>query len=527
MTRPRLTRGAREDEDGDAGPRDAGGAEEGDARDAERGDLRVVFFLRRRLGLKVDVPRRRRRSARGGEHEREHGYGSSEHATTLEQARCLALQPGVPRSQPIGARDVAARVLVRVVRDQSFAAAALEAELGRAAQLEARDRALATELVYGTLRVLPWLEAQLDARAKKPIETLPWDARAALWVAAQQIFFLRVPAFAAVDEAVSAVKRAAGPPVAGFANAVLRKLAAAPKPDRAQAVFESCPRDLRGALERALGEDGARRFLSETEPPPIGLRVREPAAREAVMKKLAAAFPNAELREGRVSPLCIAARGLGKPQALPGFAEGEISVQEEGSQLVALALGAHADETVLDACAGRGNKTGVLALSGARVDACDRDPRKLDRLREDLARLGVAPRATYAVDWSVGSGDVTGEYDAVLVDAPCSGTGTLRRRPEMLLRPRADLAERTKAQRAIALAAAAHVARGGRFVYAVCSVLREEAEDVVAGFAEAALEPSPFGDPSAAAAGGGATSFRLLPYIHGTDGYFLASFRKR
>ena len=423
------------------------------------------------------------------------------------------------------ARDVAARVLVRVVRDSAFAAAALEAELQRAAELEPRDRALATEIVYGALRVLPFLTSELDARAKKGTEGLPWEARGALWVAAQQIFFLRVPAFAAVDEAVSAVKRTAGPRVAGFANAILRKLAAAPKPDRARAVIASCPPEIRAALERALGEEGARRFVADTEPPPIGLRVRSPGARPAMLARLREAFPKADLREGCVSPLAISARGLGvKPQSLPGYESGELSVQEEGSQLVALALDARRGESVLDACAGRGNKTGVLALAGATVDACDRDPRKLDRLREDLARLGVAARATYAVDWTVGSGEVAGAYDAVLVDAPCSGIGTMRRRPELLLRPMPPLAERTRVQRAIATAAAARVAPGGRFVYAVCSVLREEAEDAIAGLP---LEPAPFADETTNDLASGTTTLRLLPYIHGTDGYFLASFRKR
>ena len=231
------------------------------------------------------------------------------------------------------ARDVAARVLVRVVRDESFAAAALEAELGRAVQLEPRDRALATELVYGTLRVLPWIIAELDARAKKPTSGLPWEARGALWVAMQQIQFMRVPAFAAVDEAVSAVRRAAGPRVAGFANALLRRAAEArakittdaeANELRARAVRESCPRDMRDALAAALGEEDAARFLEETETPPMGLRVRDAASREGVMKKLAAARPNAELHEGRVSPLCILARGLGKPQSLDEFRSGEI-----------------------------------------------------------------------------------------------------------------------------------------------------------------------------------------------------------
>ncbi len=447
----------------------------------------------------------------------------------------------------ITARDLAARVLVRVARDQSFAAAALEAELGRAAQMDERDRALATELVYGTLRVLPFIESEIDARAKRPTSSLPWEARGALWVAAQQIFFMRVPAFAAVDEAVTAVRRAVdgsaagrtsrtskGAKVAGFANALLRKLAAAPKPERARAVFESCPADLRDALVRAIGEEGAHAFLGEGAPPPTGLRVRTPADRAPMMKRLAEARPNAELHEGRASPLCINARALGKAQSLPGFAEGELAIQEEGSQVVALSLGAQRGERVLDACAGRGNKTGVLAVAGAEVDACDRDPRKLGRLVDELARLRVAAHARFAVDWTVGSGDVHEKYAAVLVDAPCSGIGTLRRRPELALRPRASLAERTTAQRAIALAAAAHVSPGGRFVYAVCSVLREEAEEVISAFAAADLVPAPFSDESTNALANGAssgtsqaTTLRLLPYIHGTDGYFLASFRKR
>lgn len=423
------------------------------------------------------------------------------------------------------ARDVAARVLVRVVRDSSFAAAALEAEFSRT-KLDDRDRAFATELVYGTLRVLPFIESEIDARAKKPSKGLPWEARAALWVAVQQIFFMRVPVFAAVDETVSAVKKAGGSKMSGFANAILRKLASAPKPDRARAIFESCPRDLRDPLVRTLGDEGARQFLGEMSPPPIGLRVRTEDARAAMMKCIGEVKPNAELAEGHVSPLCINARSVGKPQSLPGYDDGDLSVQEEGSQLIALALGATKDMRVLDACAGRGNKTGVLATLGAKVDACDRDPRKLERLAEDLARLRVSANATYAIDWTVGSGDVTGEYDAVLVDAPCSGIGTLRRRPELALRDRAPLAERTKAQRAIALAAAKHVARGGRFVYAVCSVLREEAEDVVSALSEAGLQPAPFAGESAKNAANGGVSLRLLPYIHGTDGYFLASFRR-
>src|SRR5262249_21615745 len=149
------------------------------------------------------------------------------------------------------------------------------------------------------------------------------------------------------------------------------------------------------------------------------------------------------------------------------------TVQEEGSQLVALALGARAGETILDACAGRGNKTLLLAravLPGGAVDACDLYASKLERLRVEMARLGLAPRGTFAVDWTVGSGDVSGVYDRVLVDAPCTGIGTLRRRPDMTARRApADLGSFAARQIAIASRAAAHVKEGGRFVYAVCS----------------------------------------------------------
>ncbi len=416
------------------------------------------------------------------------------------------------------ARDLAARVLVRVMRDQSFAAAALETELSRSPGLDARDRGLATELVYGTLRVLPWIISEIDSRAKKPTEGLPWEARATLWVAAEQLYFMRVPAFAAVDEAVTAVRRAAGPKVAGFANAMLRRIARErPPPDdqdalRVRALIASCPADIREALVRALGDEGAHAFLQETASPPLGLRVREASARSRVLERLAAAHPNAQLEEGKLSPLCINARGIGnKPQSLEGYDSGEISIQEEGSQAVALSVEARPGERVLDACAGRGNKTAVLALSGASVDACDNDPRKLERLATDLARLHVAANATFAVDWTVGSGDVRGEYDAVLVDAPCSGIGTLRRRPELALRAHPPLSERTELQRAIAKAAAHHVARAGRFIYAVCSVAREEAEDVIESLEDFEV----------------VKSRRLLPHVDHTDGYFVACLRRK
>ena len=157
-------------------------------------------------------------------------------------------------------------------------------------------------------------------------------------------------------------------------------------------------------------------------------------------------------------------------------------------------------------------------------------PQKLNQLRRELGRLDLAPRHALGVDWARGSGEVEGTYDAVLVDAPCSGSGTLRRRPDVLLRRTAeDVADLAHLQGRHRLRLAArHVRPGGRFVYAVCSVLEAEAEAVTAELLrrDPGLQAAPFAVSAvqALAAGPDATSLRLLPDLHGTDGYFVASF---
>lgn len=422
------------------------------------------------------------------------------------------------------ARTVAAEVIVRVMRDGAFAAAALDTELDRAVQLDPRDRGLATELVYGTLRYVRWLESRVARHASRGIDGLDLHVRAHLLVAAYQLFVLtRVPAFAVVNEAVDSVRaqRGGGAKVAGFTNAVLRKLAREPKPDEAmlsEAALASVEPSLRQAIVRAIGEEGARELVaSQDAPPPVGIRVEDAKQRDEWLVKLRIARPNGSFELGKLSPHAILARGAGRIVDLPGYAEGAWSPQEEGSQAVALALEAQPGEVVLDACAGRGNKTGLLArMVGATgaVDAVDLHAKKLDTLKKELRRIGVAPRATYAVDWSKGTGGIETKYDRVLIDAPCSGTGTVRRRPELLIRRAADdLADLAKLQSIILARAAALVKPGGRVTYAVCSVLKEEAEDVVAKAGDLGLEHE--------------RSQRFLPHEHGTDGYFVAAFSKR
>jgi 16S rRNA (cytosine967-C5)-methyltransferase len=451
---------------------------------------------------------------------------------------------------PVTARNVAAEVVGRVERDNAFAAAVLDHELKKSVQLSPRDRALATELLYGTLRVKPLLEKSIEAVTPRGIQALDARTRALLLVAAYQIHYTRIPAFAAVSEAVEAIRTVKGRAVAGFANGALRQLAQVaektPLPRPPEAYREATAPWLRRALERSIGDDATEALLTAGPvPPPINLRVRDGGAgleetRTAWIARLREAVPQAKIEVGVFAPASIRVRNAGDPHALPGYAEGAWTIQEEGSQLVGYLLGARPGEIVLDACAGRGNKSSLLAealISDdgrplGRLDVADLHADKLDRLVGELARLKLSVANTYAVDWAVGRGDVPeATYDRVLVDAPCSGTGTIRRRPEIQTRRQAaDLPGLATSQVEIVKHAADVVRPGGRLVYAVCSVLRDEGESVVARVLEARpdLEAVPFDTELADKLfSPGATSGRILTHLHGTDSYFAASFRRR
>ena len=437
--------------------------------------------------------------------------------------RILADKPADPAAdqaprQP-NARSIAAKVVQRVLLDDAFVAAALDAELRRHPQLDARERALATELSYGTMRTEPALRARLYVHAPKGVS----DERVLshLLVAAYQILLLeRVPAFAAVDAGVTGVKRERGPRVAGFANAVLRKLAkTGEKLSQAQALRECVPAWLWQDLLQSVGEEQALALICGDAF--TGLRPR-----------LGAELPEwlSALPQGRVSPLARLIRGEGDPRQKPGFAEGAFTVQEEGAQAIGLALGVRAGDKVLDACAGRGQKATLVAerIGGGRLIACDLYPEKLQALADEAARLSLPNIETHAVDWTVGQGGLPADFDRVLVDAPCSGTGTLRRRPEILRRLKAeDPARLAELAETILRSAASRARPGGTVLFAVCSVLERECEAVVARVADV-LEPALFDAPELPPElVAGKTSLRLLPGLHGTDGYFMACFRRR
>ncbi|MCB9597130.1 MAG: methyltransferase domain-containing protein [Sandaracinaceae bacterium] len=372
-------------------------------------------------------------------------------------------------------RLVATRVLFRVATDGAFATPTLDAEIRRS-RLSSQDAGLATEIVYGALRVLPELDRVLDERLKTPKTTDPW-LRAALRVGAYQLLHLsRVPPHAAVSETVSACRAERGPKLAGVANAVLRRIAkerpAEPTPPTQMIVppwLDACVRRGLGA-ERADVFFGARRL-----PPPLGLRFAAPPTDE----QLAALGPDAKRSE--LAPRGVEVRGVGDPRALPGYEEGAFAVQELGSQLVVERVGAQPGERVADLCAGHGTKTLALAQAvgpTGHVVAVDLYEEKLDRLESERARLGIeASRVeTRPVDLSRGLGGLEpGSFDRVLVDAPCTGLGTIHRRPELALRlGPSDPARLADLQRTLVATAAPLVRPGGVLVLATCSAAYEE-----------------------------------------------------
>lgn len=384
----------------------------------------------------------------------------------------------------MNARELARRVLARV-DEGAYATLALAGELARA-RLSPADRALATELTYGVLKRRARLDWALSRYAPRGLDALDARVRDALRLGAYQILFLRVPAHAAVDDAVGAIKRARGAKLGGFANALLRRLAREGEPPPpgepvAQlAVVESAPEWLvRDALAR-FGADEAQAYLASLNAPaPVWLRANTlRASRDEAMRAVAAERPDATLTPSPEVPEAFRVERAGDPGALAAFANGLVTAQDVAAQRIARLCDPQPGERILDACAGVGGKsTHLAALAGDRapIDAADLSPRKLE-LAEDLARrLGVTSIRTIACDLADAAAPLQPAYDRVLLDAPCTGLGVLRRHPEAKWRRApGDAAELSTLQSKILRAIAARVRPGGVLVYSVCTYTDEE-----------------------------------------------------
>ena len=458
-------------------------------------------------------------------------------------------------SAPAPARAAALRALVRVADDDAFADLALDAEL-TARPLDPRDAALATEIVYGTLRWQRALDWMLAPHSRRPLSRLDARVLVLLRMTAYQLAFLeRVPAFAAVSDAVSLAKARGKQGVPEFVNAVLRSFTrqgvrerqpgrpldmGAPQlrtptppsdPVEALAVQLSFPTWLAARWVARHGEEEAARLMrAMNERPPITIRANTlRTGREALAERLARE-DGLTAKPTRFAPEGLLVEHGGAPAGWHGFADGAFAVQDEASMLVARLLAPRPGDVVADACAAPGTKTTHLAQlmdNRGRILAFDPQPARLARVAEASARLGVTIVEPRGGTVEALAGAVAGACDGVLVDAPCSNLGVLRRNPEVKWRREsADIGASAARQHEILAAAATMVKPGGRLVYATCSLEPEENEAVAEAFlaarADFAIDPPP-DFPLALGADG---FLRCRPHLHGTDGFTAVRFRR-
>ncbi|HEX5706443.1 MAG TPA: 16S rRNA (cytosine(967)-C(5))-methyltransferase RsmB [Pyrinomonadaceae bacterium] len=439
------------------------------------------------------------------------------------------------------ARRAAFEILRRVEEEGAFAAPLLAS---LSVELDPEDRALCHELVLGVLRRQLWLDRALAHFSARAPDALDTPVRLALRLGLYQLRFLtRTPAHAAVNESVNIVHAARLRSAAPLVNAVLRRATREPDYDPAAsatdaferiAVETSHPAWLIERWAEAFGLEETHAFArANNEPAPVAFRVNSLRADSAsLIERIRNA--GAGIVASRVAPDAwrVEESGGGASSALLRAlaAEGAIYMQDEASQLVAHVLDARAGERVLDACAAPGSKTTHLATlmrDAGLVVAGDVHQHRLRVVSESAARQGLTCVRAVAIDAEASLPFAPASFDRVLVDAPCTGTGTLRHNPEIRWRiTPPDIAELAARQLRILVNAATLVRAGGRLVYSTCSVEREENESVVVqflkdaqGFEQVAARPA------RVLAGTGAA--RTWPHREGADGFFVAAFERR
>ena len=388
------------------------------------------------------------------------------------------------------------------------------------------DRAAVRAIHSGTLRWYLRLAPLVDALLQPGQQMLP-VVRAVLTIAIYQIEYSRSPAASVVNIAVDAVRVLDRANASGFVNALLRRYlrereALLARVDRSEPARIAHPRWLVKVLRATWPQEFDSIIAADNEQPPMTLRVNVArTTRDAYLAQLAAA--GIEASTGLAATSLVLARPLDVSQ-LPGFAEGLVSVQDAGAQQAAELLDAQPGERVLDACAAPGGKAGhILERCNGALDlvALDSDAARLGRVQANLARLGCEARLLHADLLDEGWWDGQ-PFDRILLDAPCSGTGVIRRHPDIKLHRRGDdIAGFASMQAALLARCAAMLKPGGRLVYVTCSVLPAENVEIIDGFlrgnpAFARVRPDLVLLPAPQAAGPAAL----------TDGFYYAGLQK-
>ncbi len=389
--------------------------------------------------------------------------------------------------------------------------------------LEPRDRALARLLALTVLRRTGELDAMIAPLLRKPLRGKAAPVQNLLRIGAAQLVFLQTPAHAAVSTMVNAADATGNRPYKGLVNAVLRRLSREDPVQADEPGRRNTPDWLWKVWERAYGpETAAAIAAAHLTEPPLDLTVKRNP--EIWAERLEAELlPTGSLRR----------KTGGDIRNLPGFGEGDWWVQDAGAALPARLIGDIAGKTVFDICAAPGGKTAQLAAAGADVHAVDSDATRLKRLQENLTRLRLDARlvAADATQWSPPH-----PADAILLDAPCTATGTIRRRPDIArLRTQSDVRRLAAVQSDLLARMADMLKPGGSLVYATCSLQPEEGADRIAAFLaqdsqfiRTPIEPSevPGLEMAITADGDLQTLPSHWPDRGGIDGFYIARMRR-
>jgi len=434
------------------------------------------------------------------------------------------------RPLPSNARAIAAHVLEQVIVHGRYLDTALDTVRTEAAS----DAALVQELTYGTLRWFHQLAGIAAVLLTRPLKPKDQDVHALLLAGLYQLRALRVATHAAVDETVAATAALGKPWAKGLINACLREYLrrnadVAKLIDSDPALKLSHPAWLLEKFRDAWPEDQEHIAQANNERPPLTLRVNlRRQARDAYREKLHAA--NITVQPTSILDTDVTLMTPVPVATLPGFATGEVSVQDAAAQWATVLLDAQPGERVLDACAAPGGKTGhILERTPGLTElvALDRDPARVALIEQNLRRLGFAARLLAADATEPGAWWDRRPFDRILLDVPCSATGVIRRHPDIKLRRQpGDLPKLTATQARLLAALWPLLRPGGKLLYVTCSILPEENEQQIAAFLarenSAAEAPLPTTVGRARAVGR-----QILPGDHGMDGFYYAGLVKK
>ncbi len=428
----------------------------------------------------------------------------------------------------MNARDAALLALGDCRSRGAWADGALKQRL---AGLDRREAALASRLCYGVLQNQMLLDWRIDAFVRGKLQHVVRDI---LRLAVYQLEFTdKIPASAAVNEAVEQAKRHANPAAARLVNGVLRAILRAQPlempPD--MATRYSHPRELTDLFIREFGREKAEALMqSDNESPDTVLQVNTLRAdARQVLQALQEA--GAQAKTHPYLPDCLSVSGTGSLEQLPAYREGWFYAQDAAAKLAVRAAGLLPGMRVLDCCAAPGGKSFAAAIAmenRGELISCDIHAHKLKLIENGAARLGISILQTRLQNAAEPVPEWRGTMDAVIADVPCSGLGVIRKKPDIRYKPLAQTERLPALQSAILAQQAEYVKPGGVLVYSTCTVLRRENAAVAEAFlqahpaftAEAVEFPENSGIPTAAMT-------TLLPCDHGTDGFFICKLRRK